>query len=40
VITAYLYGIVAWVMGLLNALNDRTEQLPGFGAWADRLPIR
>jgi uncharacterized membrane protein len=39
VIVAYLYGIVAWILGLSNALNARMAPLPIFGQWADRLPI-
>jgi uncharacterized membrane protein len=40
VIAAYLYGVVAWILGLINALSNRAVPLPLFGQWADRLPIR
>jgi uncharacterized membrane protein len=40
VIAAYLFGIVAWIQGLMNALSNRLTPLPVFGRWADRLPIR
>ena len=40
VIAAYLYGIVAWVLGLSNAFRRRVVPLPLFGRWANRLPIR
>ncbi len=40
VIAAYLYGIVAWILGLINALSNRLAPLPWFGRWANRLPIR
>jgi uncharacterized membrane protein len=40
VIAAYLYGIVAWILGLINALSNRLAPLPLFGQWANRLPIR
>ena len=40
VIVAYLYGIVAWILGLSNALSARLAPLPLFGQWASRLPIR
>ena len=40
VIAAYLYGFVAWILGIVNALNNRLNPLPGFGEWASRLPIR
>lgn len=39
VIIAYLYGIVAWILGLSNALRARMAPLPFFGQWANRLPI-
>jgi len=40
VVAAYLYGAVAWIMGLINALRNRSVPLPGFGRWAERLPIK
>jgi len=40
VIAAYLYGLVAWVLGLKNALTNRLVPLPLFGRWANQLPIR
>jgi uncharacterized membrane protein len=39
VLAAYLYGFVAWLIGLSNALRARTVPLPLFGKWANRLPI-
>ena len=39
VIVAYLCGIMAWVVGLSNALRARMAPLPFFGQWASRLPI-
>ncbi len=40
VIAAYLYGLVALILGLVNALNAQLNPLPLFGEWASRLPIR
>jgi len=40
VIAAYMFGIVAWILGLLNALRSRLTPLPLFGDWANRLPIK
>jgi hypothetical protein len=40
VIAAWLFGFVALVLGLVNALRNRLAPLPGLGRWADRLPIR
>src|SRR6188474_1734619 len=40
VVGAYLYGFVAWLFGIYNALRDRENPLPLFGWWASRLPIK
>jgi len=40
VIAAYLYGIVALILGLLNAYGNKRAVLPLFGQWANGLPIR
>jgi uncharacterized membrane protein len=40
VMAAYLFGVVAWLLGLSNALSNRSAPLPLFGQWANRLPIR
>jgi len=40
VMAAYFLGAVAWVLGLVNALSGRSNPLPVFGQWADRLPIQ
>jgi len=40
VVGAYLYGVVAWLLGIYNALRDRESPLPLFGQWASRLPIK
>jgi uncharacterized membrane protein len=39
VIAFYIFGVVAWVTGILNALKNRSTPLPVFGQWANRLPI-
>ncbi len=39
VITAYLYGVVAWVQGMRNALQQNYTSLGLFGDYANRLPI-
>jgi uncharacterized membrane protein len=39
VIAFYIFGVVAWVSGILNALNNKSTPLPLFGHWANRLPI-
>ena len=40
VVGVYLYGIVAWLIGIYNALCDRQSPLPLFGRLASRLPIK
>ena len=40
VLTAYLYGVVAWLLGMSNALRGRMDPLPVFGEWASGLPLR
>jgi hypothetical protein len=40
VMAAFFYGVVALILGLINALNSRLAPLPLFGRWANRLPIR
>ena len=39
VISAYLFGIVAWLFGIYYALSDRESPLPLFVRLASRLPI-
>ena len=39
VIGAYIYGFVAWLFGIYNALSERESPLPLFGRIASRLPI-
>lgn len=40
VIAAYLYGVVALLLGVRNALRARAVPLPVFGERANRLPIQ
>jgi uncharacterized membrane protein len=40
VIVAYLFGVVAWLTGLIRALKKQATPLPVFGRWAERLPVR
>ena len=39
VMAFYIFGVVAWVTGIINALNNKSTPLPLFGQWANRLPI-
>lgn len=39
VIAAYIFGAVAWLMGMINAAKNVATPLPIFGEWANRLPI-
>src|SRR5262245_57941813 len=40
VMAVYFYGFVAWIFGMINAANNRLVTLPGFGDWANRLPLQ
>jgi uncharacterized membrane protein len=40
VIAAYMYGVVALIMGMRNASSSKLAPLPLFGRWANRLPIK
>jgi uncharacterized membrane protein len=39
VIAAVAYGIIAWIMGMANALQGKVALLPIFGRIANNLPI-
>lgn len=39
VMAFYVFGVVAWVAGIVNALKNKSAPLPVFGEWASRLPI-
>jgi uncharacterized membrane protein len=39
VMAFYIFGVVAWVIGIINALNNKSTPLPLLGQWANRLPI-
>lgn len=39
VIAFWLFGVVAWAIGVIYALTNRQTPLPGVGRWASRLPI-
>jgi uncharacterized membrane protein len=40
VITAFIYGFIAWFMGMSHAFRELQIPLPLFGEWANRLPIK
>lgn len=37
VIAAYLFGIIGWVIGIINALRGQMAPVPGIGHRAERL---
>ncbi len=39
VIVAVLYGVILWIIGMLNALNGRVVLMPIFGRLANSLPL-
>jgi uncharacterized membrane protein len=40
VMAAIVFSLVAWIVGMSNALGARMRPLPIVGAWAKRLPPR
>jgi uncharacterized membrane protein len=40
VMVTYLFGVAAWLTGLIRALRKQATPLPFFGRWAERLPVR
>ncbi len=40
VVAAYIYGVIALITGIVNALLSKQSPLPLFGLWASHLPIR
>jgi uncharacterized membrane protein len=40
VIVAVVFGLIAWIIGMRNALGAQMRPLPIVGAWAKRLPPR
>lgn len=39
VIVVVIVAVIAWVIGIINALRLRQEYIPIFGRWANRLLI-
>jgi uncharacterized membrane protein len=39
VISAFVFGVFVWVMGIVDALNGRARYLPIFGRMASRIPF-
>jgi len=39
VMAAFLVGVVAWLVGISNALRGLMNEVPLFNSWARRLPI-
>ncbi len=39
VITALIAGVIAWLVGIVNALRGKENEVPMFGAIAHHLPI-
>ena len=38
VVALWIFLLVAWVLGMVNALRGRQKPLPLVGGWADSLP--
>lgn len=39
VITAFIFGVIAWIMGMIYALQGRVVFLPVFGRMASRMQL-
>lgn len=39
VIGAFVYGLVIWIIGIINAIQGRAAILPIFGRMANNLPL-
>ena len=39
VVAALIYGVIAWIIGIVNASRGRAAMLPVFGRRASQLPI-
>lgn len=40
VICAFFFVVLAWILGIINALTAKAKPLPLVGKWSARLPIR
>jgi uncharacterized membrane protein len=38
-LVAYIFGMIVWIIGMVNALSDREASLPVIGSYSDRLPF-
>jgi uncharacterized membrane protein len=39
VMTMFIIGVIAWVVGIINALRGKMNNLPIFGGIARRIPL-
>ena len=38
-IVSYVFGVIAWIIGMANALQSRAAILPVIGGYSSRLPF-
>jgi uncharacterized membrane protein len=38
-LAAYIFGVIAWITGMVNALRCREADLPIVGGYSNRLPL-
>ncbi len=38
-LVSYIFGVIAWVIGMMNALQRRETYLPVIGGYSSRLPL-
>jgi uncharacterized membrane protein len=39
VMAAWAFGVIAWLIGMVNALRGQMVALPIVGGWVNRLPL-
>jgi uncharacterized membrane protein len=38
-LVSYIFGVIAWIIGMINALRLREANLPVIGGYSSRLPL-
>lgn len=39
VIATYIFLVAAWIVGMVNALQDKMKALPVVGGWGEQIPV-
>ncbi len=38
-LVCFVFSVIAWIIGMVNALRNRVANLPVIGGYSDRLPL-